>query len=36
MDKVDISFGGLTITNTSITPQCATTLTDADFVGRYM
>ena len=33
MDKVDISFGGLTITNSSITPQCAADLTDAGFEG---
>ena len=32
-DKVDVSFGGLIITNGSITPQCATTLTDAGFEG---
>ena len=24
-DKVDVSFGGLTITNSSITPMCSTT-----------
>ncbi len=31
-DKVDVSFGGLTITNASITPMCGNdTLVDADF-----
>jgi hypothetical protein len=32
-DKVDVSFGGLTITNASITPMCGTTFVDADFTA---
>ena len=32
-DKVDVSFGGLTITTSSITPMCGTNFDDGDYVA---